>query len=146
MKLHLVVGQFIELEPAAQSWLTAFSAAPDGPRAPASLLALSRTMVTLGAPADACPYLSELTRRFPAAPEAVEAGGILAEAGCPDAAEGASARLPSGTAGPRPGTASDSTASAAPPSSSPVRNPAKAPRRPERPASRAEAMSLILRG
>ena len=78
-----------QLEPAAQSWLTAFSAAPDGPRAPASLLALSRTMVTLGAPADACPYLSELTRRFPAAPEAVEAGGILAEAGCPDAAEGA---------------------------------------------------------
>ena len=78
-----------QMEPAAQSWLTAFSAAPGGPRAPASLLALSRAMMTLGTPADACPYLGELTRRFPAAPEASEAAGILADAGCPPAAEGA---------------------------------------------------------
>ncbi len=77
-----------QIEPAARSWLTAFSAAPDGPRAPASLLALSQAMVTLGTPADACPHLSELTRRFPGAPEAAQAATMSAEAGCA-AAEGA---------------------------------------------------------
>ncbi|MFD1794815.1 tol-pal system protein [Paracoccus aurantiacus] len=77
---------------AAQSWLLAFSAAPDGPRAPASLLALSRAMVSLGTPADACPYLDELARRFPQSPEEGEGKRIAEEAACatPDAAvEGA---------------------------------------------------------
>lgn len=78
-----------QTEPAAQSWLTAFSAAPDGPRAPASLLALSRAMVSLGAPSDACPYLGELTRRFPATPEAAEAASLTAEASCAETAQGA---------------------------------------------------------
>lgn len=78
-----------QIELAAQSWLTAFSAAPDGPRASSSLMGLSRAMAQLGAPADACPYLSELTRRFPNAPEAAEATGAFADARCPEVAEGA---------------------------------------------------------
>ncbi|MDO5606661.1 MAG: tol-pal system protein [Paracoccus sp. (in: a-proteobacteria)] len=70
--------------PAAESWLLAFSAAPDGPRAAASLAALSRAMAALGQPSDACPYLDELTRRFPASPEASEALDSAAAAGCAD--------------------------------------------------------------
>ena len=68
--------------PAAQSYLLAFSAAPDGPRAPASLLALSQAMAGLGTPGDACPYLDELTRRFPASPEAAEAAPLAETAAC----------------------------------------------------------------
>ncbi|MDO5642807.1 MAG: tol-pal system protein [Paracoccus sp. (in: a-proteobacteria)] len=67
---------------AAESWLMAFSAAPDGPRAPASLLALARSMAALGAAGDGCPYLAELTRRFPDAPETAEAAPALAA--CPE--------------------------------------------------------------
>lgn len=72
-------------EPAAKSWLMAFSAAPDGPRAAASLMALSRVMAALDTPADACPYLDELTRRFPTAPEAGEAAVAAKAAACPSA-------------------------------------------------------------
>ena len=75
-----------QLPEAAQSWLMAFSAAPDGPRAPASLLALSQAMTGLGTPADACPYLDELARRFPASPEAAEAAPLAAAAACADLA------------------------------------------------------------
>ena len=71
---------------AAQSFLMAFSAAPDGPRAPASLLALSQAMTGLGTPADACPYLDELSRRFPNAPEAAEAAPMAQAAACVGAA------------------------------------------------------------
>ena len=58
---------------AAESWLRSFGADPGGRRAPASLMALSRALAALGTPRDACPYLSELTRRFPDAPETAEA-------------------------------------------------------------------------
>lgn len=75
-----------QLPEAAQSYLMAFSAAPDGPRAPASLLALSRAMAGIGAPADACPYLDELARRFPASPEAAEAAPLAETAACADLA------------------------------------------------------------
>ncbi|NHF73545.1 tetratricopeptide repeat protein [Paracoccus xiamenensis] len=71
---------------AAQSFLMAFSAAPDGPRAAASLLALSQAMAGLGTPADACPYLGELTRRFPASPEAADAVPLTEAAACADLA------------------------------------------------------------
>ncbi|MBA4492337.1 tol-pal system protein [Paracoccus sp. S1E-3] len=75
-----------QLNQAAQSYLLAFSAAPDGPRAPASLLALSQAMTGLGAPGDACPYLDELTRRFPASPEAAEAAPLAETAACAELA------------------------------------------------------------
>lgn len=75
-----------QLNEAAQSYLLAFSAAPDGPRAPASLLALSQAMAGLGTPGDACPYLDELTRRFPASPEAAEAAPLAETAACADLA------------------------------------------------------------
>ena len=75
-----------QLTEAAQSYLLAFSAAPDGPRAPASLLALSQAMTGLGTPADACPYLDELARRFPASPEAAEAVPLAETAACADLA------------------------------------------------------------
>lgn len=76
-----------QVEPAAEAWLTAFAAAPDGPRAAASLLALSGAMIALDTPADACPHLAELARRFPAAPEAADAASLSAEAACPQVAE-----------------------------------------------------------
>lgn len=66
----------------AKAYLLAFSAAPDGPRAAASLLALSQVMSGLGTPADACPYLDELMRRFPASPEAAEAVPLAQAAAC----------------------------------------------------------------
>ena len=54
--------------------------------APASLLALSQAMTGLGTPADACPYLDELARRFPASPEAAEAAPLAETAACADLA------------------------------------------------------------
>ncbi|MEZ5724025.1 MAG: tol-pal system protein [Paracoccaceae bacterium] len=81
------IAQTSNLQPeaAAQSWLMAFSAAPDGPHAAASLMALSRVMGALDTPADACPYLAELIRRFPDAPEAAEAALAAEAAACPSA-------------------------------------------------------------
>ncbi|WBU64082.1 tetratricopeptide repeat protein [Paracoccus aerodenitrificans] len=70
---------------AAESWLQAFSAAPDGARAPASLLALSGAMIRLGDAKDACPYFAELTTRFPGSPEAATAAEQAQQAGCADA-------------------------------------------------------------
>lgn len=67
---------------AASSYLMAFSAAPDGPSAPASLLALARLMPALGAAQDACLYLDELTRRFPGTTEAAEAPALSKAASC----------------------------------------------------------------
>lgn len=71
-----------QTEQAAESWLQAFSADPDGPRAARSLLELSRAMATVASPAEACPFLSELSIRFPEAPEAAQAEVAAAELGC----------------------------------------------------------------
>ncbi|WBU60329.1 tetratricopeptide repeat protein [Paracoccus albus] len=76
-----------QVEPAAEAWLTTFAAAPDGPRAAASLLALSRAMIALNTPADACPHLAELARRFPNSPEAADAASLSADSACPQVAE-----------------------------------------------------------
>ncbi|WBU56842.1 tetratricopeptide repeat protein [Paracoccus sediminicola] len=71
-------------EQAAEAWLRAFSAEPDGAFAPRSLIALSRAVAQIGDASDACPYLGELTRRFPDAPEATDAATLEADAGCED--------------------------------------------------------------
>lgn len=73
-------------EAAAQSWLMAFSAAPDGARAPASLLALAQVLTEMGTAEDACPYLEELGRRFPNSAEAETAAGMAPAAACAAAA------------------------------------------------------------
>lgn len=81
---------------AAAAWLSAFAAAPAGPRAPDALLGLSRVSA-IGKSADAgCVYLDELTTRFAGTPQADEGARRSAAAGCaaqgdapPSAAEGA---------------------------------------------------------
>ncbi|MFV0293586.1 MAG: tetratricopeptide repeat protein [Paracoccus sp. (in: a-proteobacteria)] len=69
---------------AAESWLQAFAAAPDGPQAAASLMSLSQVMRSLGEAQDACPYLTELIGRFPDAAEAEEARMAASAASCTD--------------------------------------------------------------
>ncbi|SDD92929.1 TolA-binding protein [Paracoccus isoporae] len=73
-------------EAAAKSWLMAFSAAPDGARAAASLLALSEVLGEMGEPGDACPFLEELRRRFPDSAEAAAGTEHPAAAACADQA------------------------------------------------------------
>lgn len=68
---------------ATAAWLSAFAAAPAGPRAPDALLGLSRVSA-VGKAADAgCVYLAELTERFPGTPQADEAARRSVAAGCP---------------------------------------------------------------
>lgn len=69
-------------ELAARSWLSAYSIDPDGPRAPESLIALSRVMATLGKPTDACPYFNELTRLFSKTAEGIKAQAKSDAIGC----------------------------------------------------------------
>ena len=67
---------------AAAAWLSAFAAAPAGPRAPDALLGLSRVSA-IGKSADAgCVYLDELTTRFAGTPQAEEAARRSLAAGC----------------------------------------------------------------
>ena len=88
---------------AAAAWLSAFAAAPAGPRAPDALLGLSRVSA-VGKSADAgCVYLDELTTRFAGTPQADEGARRSAAAGCaaqgdapPGAAEGAAGEAEGG--------------------------------------------------
>ena len=73
---------------AAAAWLQAFAAEPAGPRAPDTLLGLSRVSVAGRPPSEGCVYLAELTTRFPDTPQAEEAARRMVSAGCeaaPDA-------------------------------------------------------------
>ena len=67
---------------AARAYLTAFSGAPDGPRAPGALLRLGATLGALGQTQEACVTLGEVGTRFPTAPEAVEAAASMRNFGC----------------------------------------------------------------
>lgn len=67
---------------AARAYLEAFSAAPDGPTAPAALFNLGLSLGTLGQTREACVTLGEVQSRFPAAPEAGDAGAALAAMDC----------------------------------------------------------------
>lgn len=67
---------------AARAYLQAFSGAPNGPRAPASLLRLGATLGTLGQAQEACVTLGEVGTRFPTAPEATEAQATMRNLNC----------------------------------------------------------------
>ena len=67
---------------AARAYLEAFSGAPDGPRAPVSLLRLGAALGLLGQTQEACVTLAEVGTRFPAAPEAAEAATAMQGLGC----------------------------------------------------------------
>lgn len=74
---------------AGKAWLTAFAAAPTGPRAPDTLLGLARVS-DAARPGQGCPYLLELQSRFPSGPQAQEAAKRIADNHC-EAAEPAPA-------------------------------------------------------
>lgn len=67
---------------AARAYLDAFSGQPQGPRAPAALLALGRKLGALGQTSDACATLGEVPARFPDSAAADEAEAARSELGC----------------------------------------------------------------
>ncbi|SIS56247.1 tol-pal system protein YbgF [Phaeovulum vinaykumarii] len=67
---------------AARAWLDAFSAAPEGPRAPDNLLGLGQSLNALGQKAEACTTLGQVGARFPEAPAAAEAARAMQVIGC----------------------------------------------------------------
>lgn len=67
---------------AARAWLDAFSAEPEGPRAPDNLLSLGKALGDLGQVQEACATLAEVAIRFPAAPAVAEAAGVMRTLGC----------------------------------------------------------------
>ena len=67
---------------AARAYLDAFSAGPDGSRAPEALLGLGRSLGTLGQTDEACLTLSELPIRFPGSAAARDGAAARAELGC----------------------------------------------------------------
>lgn len=67
---------------AARAYLNAFSAAPDGPRAPSALLNLGTSLERLGQTEEACLALAEVDARFPASAEAGAAQTARAQFGC----------------------------------------------------------------
>lgn len=68
---------------AARAYLEAYSGAPDGPNAPSALLGLGAALGDLGQTQEACVTLTEIGRRFPTAPQAVEAGAAMRRFACP---------------------------------------------------------------
>ncbi len=68
---------------AARAFLDAFSAAPNGPRAPDNLLNLGKSLGALGQQVEACATLAEVGVRFPQAPAMSEAGAAMRALGCP---------------------------------------------------------------
>ena len=67
---------------ATAAWLQAFAAEPTGPRAPDTLLGLSRVSAAGRQASEGCVYLAELTTRFPGTPQAEEAARRMVSAGC----------------------------------------------------------------
>ena len=67
---------------AARAYLTSFSGAPDGERAPDALLSLGVALSTLGQMNEACVTLSEVEVRFPASTAAQSADAKMTELGC----------------------------------------------------------------
>lgn len=84
MYLHAdALRQAGEEAKAARAFLDAFSAAPNGPRAPDNLLSLGKSLGALGQQAEACATLAEVGVRFPQAPAMPEAGAAMRALGCP---------------------------------------------------------------
>ncbi len=67
---------------AARAFLDAFSAAPNGVRAPDNLLNLGKSLGNLGQKQEACATLAEVGVRFPQAPAMIEAGASMRALGC----------------------------------------------------------------
>lgn len=67
---------------AARAYLAAFSGQPEGPRAPSALTRLGAALGLLGQTQDACMTLSEVGKRFPAAPEVADATAAMQKLGC----------------------------------------------------------------
>lgn len=61
----------------AQSYLDAYNADPEGPRAPEALLALGRSLADLGQMNEACVMLSEVGARFPRSQAAADAANTM---------------------------------------------------------------------
>lgn len=81
---------------ATAAWLSAFAAAPTGPRAADALLGLSRVAAVGKAPSAGCVYLTELTTRFAGTPQADEAERRSTAANCAAAMQGEPAAMPPG--------------------------------------------------
>lgn len=79
---------------ATAAWLSAFAAAPTGPRAADALLGLSRVAAVGKAPSAGCLYLTELTTRFAGTPQADEAERRSTAANCAAAMQGEPAAMP----------------------------------------------------
>lgn len=67
---------------ASRALTDAFAADPDGPRAPAALLAIAQIMEAEGQPGPACAFLSELALRHPGTPEAGQAAPLSDRLAC----------------------------------------------------------------
>lgn len=71
-----------DLAGAGAAWLESFAANPNGPQAPDALLGLARAEAATGEPKNGCPFLLEITVRFPETPQANEAAKRLETTGC----------------------------------------------------------------
>ncbi|MBY4895018.1 tol-pal system protein YbgF [Rhodobacteraceae bacterium N5(2021)] len=68
--------------PAARAFLAAFSAGPDGPRAPIALTSLGVALAQIGQPEEACLTLAEVAVRFPGSASVAEAQSEMGRLGC----------------------------------------------------------------
>jgi tol-pal system protein YbgF len=68
--------------PAARAYLAAFTAAPDGTRAPAALTALGGALGQLGQTADACVTLGEVAVRYPGSAAVADAQAEMSRLSC----------------------------------------------------------------
>ena len=71
-----------EMRAAARAYLGAFTANPDGPRAPDALLKLGTSLGALGQLAEACVTLDEVSIRFPGGEPATQAVSARSTLGC----------------------------------------------------------------
>ncbi|QYK41285.1 MAG: tol-pal system protein YbgF [Paracoccaceae bacterium] len=76
------LSQLGETANAARAYLEAFSGAPDGARAPESLLKLGQSLGQLGQGPEACVTLQEVGVRFPGGQPAIEAQAAMVSLGC----------------------------------------------------------------
>lgn len=67
---------------AAQAYLSSFTGAPDGSRAPDALYKLGRALGDLGQRSEACIMLDQVGQRYPGAPAAAEASAARMSMGC----------------------------------------------------------------
>lgn len=76
------LSQLGETANAARAYLEAFSGAPDGARAPESLLKLGQALAVLGQGPEACVTLQEVGVRFPGGQPALDAQMAMQGLGC----------------------------------------------------------------